>query len=51
MHPIHDTKAKRYKINTIDSHLNPNILSTFRQIKMVYIAETILKQVWPYILI
>jgi hypothetical protein len=45
MHPIHDTKARRYKINTIDSHLNPNILSTFRQIKMVYTAETILKQV------
>jgi hypothetical protein len=35
IHPIHDTKARRYKINTIDSHLNPKILSIFRKIKIV----------------
>jgi hypothetical protein len=34
IHPIHETKARRYKINTIDSHLNTNILSILRNIKM-----------------
>ena len=47
MQPIHETKARRYKINTIDSHLNPTILSILRQIKMAWTAEMILKHVYP----